>query len=228
MKKACTALMLAAACLPGFSKEVRADEHTWTLDADFDEGTIINLNHDPNHDQLQLNNFAKPFRFINVPASARGTVVRVNTDTGEIVGEYKTAPEDRGLNPSRTTVDIHGNVWTGNREIKEDDSDGAAVKIGIVVGGTRCNADGTDNPNGEYVRLDPDKLTYNTCVDRNGDGLIRTSRGLGDILDWSDVTDGAGGTNGIVEDAKDECILLYQRTPDTPKTRHVSVDSKEG
>lgn len=229
MKKACAALMLAAACLSGFSKEVHADEHTWTLDADFDEGTIINLNHDPNHDQLQLNELAKPFRYINVPASARGTVVRVVTDSdsgvpeGTIVGEYRTAPENRGLNPSRTTVDIYGNVWTGNRGEGED-SKGSAVKIGLVVGGTHCNADGTDNPDGEYVRLDPDKLTYNTCVDRNGDGLIRTSRGLGDILDWSDVADGAGGADGIVEDAEDECILIYQRMLYAPNTRHVSVD----
>ncbi|MCI5225164.1 MAG: hypothetical protein D3918_00555 [Candidatus Electrothrix sp. AX2] len=229
MKKACAALMLVAACLPGLSKEVRADEHTWTLDADFDEGTIVNLNHDPIHDQLQLNNFAKPFRYINVAASARGTVVRVVTDSdsgipeGTIVGEYRTAPLYRGLNPSRTTVDIYGNVWTGNRGEGED-SKGSAVKIGLVSGGTRCNADGTDNPDGEYVRLDPDKLTYNTCVDRNGDGLIRTSKGLGDILDWSDVTDGAGGADGIVVDAVDECILIYQRLPNAPATRHISVD----
>lgn len=229
MKKVYAALMLAAACLPGFSKEVRADEHTWTLDADFDEGTIINLNHDPNHDQLQLNNFAKPFRYINVPASARGTVVRVVTDSdsdipeGTIVGEYRAAPEGRGLNPSRTTVDIRGNVWTGNRGEVEDDK-GSVVKIGIVIGGTRCNADGTDNPDGEYVRLDSDKLTYNTCIDRDGDGLIRTSKGLGDILGWPDNTDGAGGADGIVQDAVDECILVYQRVPDAPGVRHVSVD----
>jgi hypothetical protein len=213
MKKVCTALMLAAACLPGFSKEVRADEHTWTLDADFDEGTIVNLNHDPNHDQLQFNDFAKPFRYINVAASARGTVVRVNTDTGEIIGEYKSAPEGRGLDPSRTSVDLRGNVWAGNRKIKEGDSDGSAVKIGILVGGTRCDADGSPNPDGDYVWLDPDKLTYNTCVDRNGDGLIRTSKGLGDILAWPDNTDGSGGGDGIVEDAVDECVLVYQRLP---------------
>jgi len=223
MKKACAALMLAAACLPGFSKEVCAEEHTWTLDADFDEGTIINLNHDPNHDQLQLNNFAKPFRFINVAASARGTVVRVDTDTGEIVGEYKTAPQDRGLNPSRTSVDLRGNVWTANRGEEEDDK-GSAVKIGIIVGGTRCNADGSPNPDGDYVWLDPGKLTYSTCIDRDGDGLIRTSKGLGDILDWPDITDGAGGADGIVQDAVDECILVYQRLPDAPAPRHVSVD----
>lgn len=166
-------LLLATACLPGFigGGEAFADERTWTLDADFDQGTLINVHHDSVHDQIQLyDGDTKPFRFINVAASARGTVVRIDTDTGQIVGEYKTAPEGRGLSPSRTTVDVHGNVWTGNRGETANNS-GSVVKMGIVVGGTRCNKDGSLNPNGEYVKLEPDKLTYNTCVDRDGDGL---------------------------------------------------------
>ena len=40
---------------------------TYTLDADFDEGTLLNLNHDPNHDQLQLNRVTQPFPFVNIP-----------------------------------------------------------------------------------------------------------------------------------------------------------------
>ncbi len=220
-KKLSFTLMLAA--LSSFAGQAFAEQRTWTLDADFDQGTLINLNHDPNHDQLQLNNAVKPLPFINIPASARGTVVRVHTETGAILGEYRTAPEGRGLNPSRTTVDIRGNVWTGNRAEVEDDK-GSAVKIGIVVGGTRCNSDGSPNTDGDYVKLEPDKLTYNTCVDRNGDGLIRTSKGLGDILPWPDNGDGAGGADGIVQDAVDECILIYQRLPDAPATRHISVD----
>ncbi|MGR0482376.1 MAG: Vgb family protein [Candidatus Electronema sp. V4] len=222
-------LMLAALACMTHVGTASAEERTWTLDADFDEGTIVNLNHDPNHDQLQLNDFAQPFRFINIPASSRGTVVRVNTDTGEILGEYRTAPEGRGLSPSRTTVDIRGNVWTANRAEGDENGDdrGSAVKIGIVVGGTRCNRDGSPNPVGDYVKLEPSKLTYNTCVDRNGDGLIRTSKGLGDYLLWPDNGDGEGGANGgdaRVQDAEDECILIYQRLPDAPGARHVSVD----
>jgi len=54
--------------------------------------------------------------------------------------------------------------------------------------------------------------------------LIRTSGGLGNILSWPDITDGAGGADGIVMDAEDECILIYQRLPDAPNPRHVSVD----
>ncbi|MGD9147214.1 MAG: hypothetical protein PVI80_16725, partial [Anaerolineae bacterium] len=198
----------------------------YTTDADFDQGTLVSVNHDPpNNDQLQLDSPTEPFPFINVAASGRGTVVRANTETGEIVGEYRTAPEGRGLNPSRTTVDLFGNVWTANRaEVGEIDGvpHGSAVKIGLIVGGTRTDGSGAPDPSGGYVAP---PFGYNTCVDRDNDGLIRTSVGLGDILDWPDLTDGLGGAAGLVEDAEDECILIYQRLYDAEQARHVSVDA---
>ena len=126
-------------------------------------------------------------------ASGRGTMVRANTETGEIVGEYRTAPEGRGLNPSRTTVDLFGNVWTANRgevELIGDVAHGSAVKIGLIVGGTRVDASGSPDPSGGYLAP---PFGYNTCSDRDGDGLIRTSTGLGNVLDWPDLTDGLGG-----------------------------------
>jgi hypothetical protein len=49
--------------------------------------------------------------------------------------------------------------------------------------------------------------------------------GLGDILAWPDLTDGLGGMDGLVRDAEDECILIYQRLPDAEQARHVSVDA---
>jgi hypothetical protein len=124
----------------------------YTNDEDFDLGTLVSVNHDaPNHDQLQLDELISPFPFINVAASGRGTVVRADTETGEIVGEYRSAPEGRGLNPSRTTVDLFGNVWTANRdEVGEIDGTphGSAVKIGLVVGGTRVDETGLPDPEG--------------------------------------------------------------------------------
>jgi len=198
----------------------------YTTDADFDSGTSVSVNHNaPNNNQLQLDSQTKPFPFINVAASGRGTVVRTNTETGEIVGEYRTAPEGRGLNPSRTTVDLFGNVWTANRDESGMIGDvlyGSTVKIGLLVGGTRVNEDGSPNPDGGYLAP---PFGYNTCVDRNADGLIHTSKGLDDILDWPDITDGMGGTDGIVQDAVDECVLLYQRLPNAENPRHVSVDA---
>jgi len=195
--------------------------YTYTLDADFDMGTMVNVNHDaPNNDQLQLNWLTEPFPFVNIACSARGTIVRIDVNTGAVLGEYRSAPQGRGRDPSRTTVDLYGNVWAGNRA-EAGGGKGSAVKIGLVVGGTRCDSDGTPNPAGQYLAP---PFHYNTCVDRDSDGLIKTSRGLGNILPWPDVTDGAGGFTGIVEDAEDEAILIYQRV-NGDHVRHVSVDA---
>ena len=222
------ALALIVALLPAAAApaQVTGTDVLYTDDADFDLGTLVSVNHDsPFNDRLQLDSPTEPFPFINVAASGRGTVVRINTETGEVVGEYRTAPEGRGLNPSRTTVDLFGNVWTANREeVAEIDGipAGSAVKIGLIVGGMRVDETGVPNPSGDYLAP---PFGYSTCVDRNGDGLIRTSGGLLDVLDWPDVTDGVGGADGLVEDAVDECTLIYQRLPDAEQARHVSVDA---
>src|SRR3990172_10285093 len=168
----------------GAMAQVSDNDVLYTTDADFDQGTLVSVNHDaPYNDQLQLNSPTEPFPFINVAASGRGTVVRSNTETGDIVGEYRTAPEGRGLNPSRTTVDLFGNVWTANRDevgTIDDVPHGSAVKIGLIVGGTRVDETGSPNPDGGYLAP---PFGYNTCIDRNGDGLIRTSKELSEIMD---------------------------------------------
>src|SRR5216684_1026246 len=62
----------------------------YTSDADFDRGTVLNLNHDaPNNNQLQLNRATAPLPFVNIAASARGTAIRINSNTGVILGEYQ-------------------------------------------------------------------------------------------------------------------------------------------
>ena len=198
--------------------------YLYTLDADFDKGTLLSVNHDsPNNDQLQINNPSRPLPYLIVAASGRGTLIRIDVNTGQVLGEYLSAPvanPDYGRNPSRTTVDLYGNAWAGNRD---QAAPGSVVKIGLCVGGVRGNRTGTPgnyvftpDPNGHYV-LNP---SYSTCIDRDGDGLIKTSRGLGDILPWTNVTDGdGGGISGpnalggpaLVQDAEDEAILIFQR-----------------
>lgn len=202
-----------------------AQSRTYTTDADFSEGTLLNVNFDaPNSDQLQLNSVAKtaPLPFVNVPATLRGTIVRIDVNTEQVIGEYRTAPNGELRGPSRTTVDSRGNVWVANRDF-DVNGNGAVVKIGVVIGGTRVNADGSPNPNGEY--LAPPFL-YNTCVDRDGDGLIRTSRGLGNILDWPNINDTGLGPDGLVQDALDECILIYKQVAGEAP-RHMSVDAND-
>jgi hypothetical protein len=196
-----------------------ACSRTYTLDADFDEGTLVNVNHDaPNNNQLQLNQVTEPFPFVNIACSARGTAVRIDVNTGAILGEYLTAPNGRFRNPSRTTVDQLGNVWVSNRD-ESDGGKGSVARIGLVIGGTRSNADGTPNPVGQYLKP---SFQYNTCVDRDNDGLIKTSRGLGNILTWPNG--GGVDNNGGVSTAEDECLINYTRVNGT-NTRTVAVDA---
>lgn len=166
---------------------------TYTSDADFDEGTLINVNHDIS-DQLQLNDTGEAFNFIWVAASLRGTIVKIDTVTGAILGEYQSAPNFMARNPSRTTVDANGNVWAGNRD-EASGGRGSVVHIGLQENGQ--------------------------CVDRNGNGVIDTSTGLSDIKPWNNT--GNADSNGGVSTAEDECIIHYVRTSGT-YVRTLAVD----
>jgi streptogramin lyase len=166
---------------------------TFTLDEDFGLGSSINLVQDPAH-QLQLSDKTKTFEFVWIAASARGTIVKIDTRTGEVLGEYLSSPAGRARNPSRTTVDKNGSVWASNRD-ESTGGKGSIVHIGLLENGQ--------------------------CQDRNGNGIIETSTGLGDIRPWSNAGD--VDSNGGVSTAADECIVHYTRVNGT-LTRHLSLD----
>ncbi len=127
----------------------------YTTDADFDNGTLVNVNHDsPNNNQLQLNTTSGTFPFIWIALSQRCTIAKVNTDTGVILGEYRTISDStQCAESSRTTVSTDGSVWVGHRG-----SPGYVAHIGLVE--------------------------LNQCIDRNGNNAIETSSGYGDVKAW--------------------------------------------
>jgi len=225
---------------------------TFTRNVDFESGAMLNVNHDAVPHQLQLNQKTTPFPFVYIACSGRGTVVRIDANSGQILGEYSTAPNRSNYPgifprwPSRTAVDWSGNLWVANAlccsfsgGCPEDDPRASITKLGLVIGGTRGNkvvVNGTNSfvpdPKGEYLAP---PFRYNTCIDRDGDGLIRTSRGLGQILSWTNTTgiDSAGsryltnGTNVIllrgVSTADDECLLNYTKVVPLPPPDHFIV-----
>jgi RHS repeat-associated protein len=163
-------------------------ERTYTSDVDFDQGNNFNLVHEVAN-QLQLDHTAREFDFLWVAVSSKGTLVKIDTKTGQVIGEYFTSPSGQPKDPSRTTVDLNGNVWATNR------AGNSVVHVGLVENGQ--------------------------CVDRNGNGLIETSTGFGDIKAWTNA--GGANTNGGVSTAADECIIHYTKV-NSFGTRHVSVN----
>jgi streptogramin lyase len=134
---------------------------TYTTDADFDEGVLFGVEHETVHDQLQLSQHPEPFPFIWVP-NQEGTVSKVNTDTGREIARYRVGPPGLPLggNPSRTTVDLQGACWVGNRQA------GTVVKIGLLEAGQFIDRNG----NG----------VCDTSRDLNDDGDITG----GELLAW--------------------------------------------
>jgi len=131
----------------------------YTLDKHFDLGTLIGLEHDTVHDQLQLSPGSATLPFIWVPNSNEGTTSKVHTETGRELARYRTGPDAAG-SPSRTAVDHQGSCWVGNRLT------GTVVKIGLLEAGGHVDRNG----NG----------TIETSRDLNGDGNITGD----ELLPW--------------------------------------------
>ncbi|MDD4348975.1 MAG: Ig-like domain-containing protein, partial [Opitutales bacterium] len=87
---------------------------TYTTTEDFSTGVSQNLD-SGRVDEIAVSNETREFGSIWIAASGKGTVYRLDTDTGTVIGEYHSAPNGQPKNPSRTTVDYDGGVWVGNR-----------------------------------------------------------------------------------------------------------------
>jgi choice-of-anchor C domain-containing protein len=133
----------------------------YTLNSDFNEGTLSNVDmRVPN--QLQLGEKAQPFNFIWVAVSSKGTIVKIDTDTGQVTGEYYTSPEGQPKNPSRTTVDLNGNVWVTNR-------DGNSVtRVGLLENGQCKDRNGNGRIDTSQGLNDIKPWTNLNGVDTNG------------------------------------------------------------
>jgi hypothetical protein len=151
----------------------------YTLDADFDQGVLVNVNHDaPNSNQLQLNSSSGTFPFIWIALSQRCTIAKVNTESGAILGEYRTISDSASCNQSsRTTVGIDGSVWVGHR------GPGGVTHVGLAE--------------------------LNQCVDRNGNGTIETSSAYDDVKAWpgSDSNAANAADECILHHADTDAVL---------------------
>jgi streptogramin lyase/PKD repeat protein len=184
---------------------------TYTSDADFDEGTLVGVEHKTVSDQLQLSEKAAIFPFIWIPNSNEGTVSKYDILTGKELGRYYTGPTSNG-DPSRTTVDLNGNVWFGNRNT------GTVVKIGLLE-------------NGQWIDKDGDGEA-DTSQDINGNGVIES----GEILPWGQdecvlyevlLGDSGSGPRGIAIDANNDVWAGTNSISGVNKFYHIDGDTGE-
>jgi streptogramin lyase/C4-type Zn-finger protein len=146
--------IISASALIFQSSIVFAGTKVYTSDADFDLGVMDGVEHSTTPNQLQLSVQGSTLPFIWVANSGESTVSKMNTETGCELGRYRTGPSSgSGENPSRTTVDINGDLWVGNR------SSDTATKIALTP--TDTNGDGTittsQDTNGNCL-IEPDEV----------------------------------------------------------------------
>lgn len=109
---------------------------------------------------LQLTSTQQALPFLWVPNN-NDTVSKIDTASGRELGRYRITPPGVYGNDSRTTVDLAGNVWLGNRNA------GSVVKIGLLENGQCVDRNGNGS--------------IDTSRDGNGNGAIDE----GELLAWA-------------------------------------------
>ena len=107
---------------------------TWDSSLEFSEGEQVNVNLNGNQIQLDLQEIET--EYIWLANSSDNRVVKLNIEDGSLVGAYLV-----GVNPSRTAVDISGDVWIANRDsanvTKLRGADGGLLKTCSVGNGPK-------------------------------------------------------------------------------------------
>ncbi|MBI2896919.1 MAG: hypothetical protein HYY06_25395 [Deltaproteobacteria bacterium] len=98
-------------------------------------------------------------RVIWIANSPEGTVSLIDTDARIERGRYRTGPDATTDDPSRTSVDYLGHAYIGNRASYGPGGDGQPAVV---------------------------KILEHDCPDLDGDGIVETSSGGGDVLEWGE------------------------------------------
>lgn len=199
-----------------------AGTYTYTTQADWQGGLNTNTNsNEPPIGHVKLNdNIVTPFNHIWVAASGRGTVIRIDTDTGVVQGEYYTAPTGLQRNPSRTTVDANGDVWVGNRNEGGSSLGGSVAKIS-------ASATGASTSTGTWNGSTFDARAWNNPggVDTNGG----TDGATDDAILHYVRTPGSHNIRALAVDANNDVWVAGNRNFNNSVNHpHVKIDGSTG
>lgn len=96
--------------------------------------TIVNVERTPGG--MRIPTQTSILNFIYAPVTTKGSIVKIDTDTGAILAEYWSSPDGQPKDTSRTTVDKNGNVWVSNR------AGNSVVHIGLRENGQCVDRNG--------------------------------------------------------------------------------------
>ena len=184
----------------------------YTTDADFARGTLVGVDTGA-RDQLGLTASGGKLRLLwltrdFLPGDSSCTLVKIDTDTGAVLGEYPSVSEgdycnsNEGWKFALIAVAPDGSAWHVRTDAEPEPCApgcGSATDArNPRLGRARAVDQRAANRGPTQVGLEE----LGQCDDRNGNGMIDTSTGLGDIRPWP-------GRNSLVADAEDECILEH-------------------
>jgi hypothetical protein len=172
MNRTFTIAAAVAAGLLALAQRAGAAEFTYTTSTDFAAGLATSVN-DSVPDELRLDSTSTTEPFLYVAHTNDGILLKMDTRTGRQVARYHTTrtadcpscpTAPTSWLPSRTAVDLAGDVWVANRSFNVY---GSVTKIASSLGG---------------------------CIDRNLNGVIDTSSDAnGDgVVDVSDAAEFKG------------------------------------
>ncbi len=126
-------------------------------DSDADTDTDSDADSDSDSDTDSDSDNMEKLSYIWVANTGDGTLSKIDTREVEEVARYVTSPQGSDGDPSRTSVNLHGDMVVTNREPKSGPS--SVTKF----------ATSTDD-----------------CLDRNNNGKIDTSKGPDDVMPWGE------------------------------------------
>ncbi len=182
---------------------------TFTSSADFELGTLFNVNVTDVPNELRLNppGETQTYPFMWVVNTNEGTVSLFDTGTGKELGRYRTGAESQAtwLSPRRLAVTSDGDAWVANFA---ETHQATIVKV-LQTGYEDRDHDGK----------------VDTCIDTNGDGRITGN----EILPWDSNGDGKPDDERIkmvVEVGRSQSNLNEKRINGLARSMAIDANNK--
>ncbi len=213
------------------SSALSSQEVVYTIDSDFVQGSLNSLEYDALTESLVLSETGSTFPVLWVANAGEDSVSKINTDTDCEEARYSTwfftnfHGAYSGPAPSRTAVDIEGNVYVANRHF--DNKPPSVMKI-LAEGGIDRNGNGvidtSRDVNGDCSidRNDPNEMPM--PVDSNGNGIYDADEIVDERIAWVKQIGGDRGLGRSLCIAPDGNIWLGMYNA----SEYYRVDSDDG